>query len=657
MSIDEKIKDTISRMSLKEKVDFCHGTGLFQTAALNMSDGPMGVRREFENDSWKEIGTSADFVSYLPSNMAVAATWSLDLAAIFGDTLGKEARGRGKDIILAPGINIVRSPLGGRNFEYMSEDPYLISKLVVPLIEGIQKNDVAACVKHFVANNHEHNRLNISVEVDEQALREIYLPGFKAAVTEGKTLTIMSAYNRLRGDFCSENSYLLKDILRDEWKFDGIVISDWGAVHNTVKAVENGLDMEMRVETNFNEFYLADSYLNKLESGELPESELNKKVANILRVKHKLNMFSKTRNQGSFNSFENWDSTLKIARESVVLLKNEDNILPIQKGKKKITVIGENADRIHSPGGGSAEIKALFEVSPLLGLNMISGGDTSIDYYPGYRSDDEINLAVEAAKTNECVIIFCGLNHDHDREEFDRTDFNLPSRQDILITRVLEVNKDAIIVNLSGSPVAMPWIDKANTLIQLFYSGMFSGQVVAEVIFGAVNPSGKLPITFPVKISDSPDHALGEFPGDEKVEYKEGIFVGYRYYDKYKVKPLFPFGHGLSYSSFEYKDLSIVDLDIKVTVKNCGKCPGFETIQLYIGNMATDEVRPVKELKAFHKVFLEAGEEKTHKFKLKHGDFSYYSSKLDKWVTTPGEYSLLCGSSSGDIRLERKISL
>lgn len=663
MKIEEKIAEIVSKLTLEEKVGLCHGKGLFQTGSvpnlvqpLIMSDGPMGVRREFKVDSWDEIGTTADFVSYLPSNMAVAATWSKEMAETFGKTLGAEARGRGKDVILAPGINIVRSPLGGRNFEYMSEDPYLISKLVVPLINGIQENDVAACVKHYACNNHEHNRLNISVELSETALREIYLPGFKAAITEARSHTIMSAYNKLRGSWCSHNSYLLKDILRNEWKFDGVVISDWGAVHNTEDAVNGGLDIEMRVETNFDDFFLADPYIEKLKSGTLDMKTLDFKVSNILRVMFRLNKFSPNRQKGSFNNIETYKSTLDIARESIVLLKNKDNILPL-KLKNKILVIGENANRIHSSGGGSAEIKALFEISPLLGLNMVSGGDITVDYLPGYTSENDIEVALDSICNYTDVIIVSGLNHNHDREEFDRTDFSLPELQDRLIDKALDIKDDIVIINISGSPVAMPWIEKSKALIQLFYSGMFSGQAVAEVLLGEVNPSGKMPLTFPKKLEDSPDHYFGDFPGDKSISYNEGLLVGYRFYEKYKIEPLFPFGYGLSYTRFEYSELIIRDLSVSLQIRNSGSFSGKEIIQLYIKRIEIIKERPVKELKRFSKIELEPDVTEEVNFELDLADFSIFNEDEGRWIVPKGEYEILCGSSSDNILLSCGITI
>lgn len=686
MNIEEEINNLIGQMTLEEKIVMCHGCEPFRTGAiarlgipaLSMSDGPMGVRKEFLRESWTPMGLSHDFVSYLPSNMAVAATWSREKARLFGETLGKEARGRGKDVILAPGINIIRSPLGGRNFEYMSEDPHLIAELVVPLIEGIQENDVAACVKHFAANNHEENRLAISVEMDEQTLQEIYLPGFKAAVKKGKSHTIMAAYNQFRGTHCSQNRNLLKTILRDQWGFDGVVISDWGSVHQTKEASEGGLDIEMHVTTNYDSYFFADPYLKMIQDGVISEEIINGQVENILRLMYRLNLFSGKRKKGSYNTMENWQAALDIARESVVLLKNETNRLPLplesgNKGTGKILVIGENADTVHSFGGGSAEIKSLFEMSPLLGLSMVAGGNCAIDYLLGYSSDKNttveesqkmIKEATEMAASYENVLLFCGLNHDHDREEFDRVDFNLPYNQDELIDSVLKANDRTVIINISGSPVAMPWINKASTVVQMFYSGMFSGQVIGEVLFGLVNPSGKMPLTFPVHLKDSPDHSLGEFHGGETINYNEGIFTGYRYYDSYDVEPLFPFGFGLSYTTFSYENLEVktkginpLEIEVTMTIHNKGDVQGSEVIQLYVRDIEASGKRPFKELKGFKKMSLKPNEKRSYTFKLGEEDLFFYSEIEKKWIFEPGEFEVMCGSSSRDIRLKETIVL
>ncbi|AGF54088.1 beta-glucosidase [Clostridium saccharoperbutylacetonicum] len=700
---EEKIEKIISELTLKEKVAMCHGNGLFRTEGvkrlnippIKMSDGPMGVRAEFPDDSWMPIGNSDDYVTYLPCNTALASTWNVNLAHEAGRVLGNEARGRGKDIILGPGINIVRSPLCGRNFEYMSEDPYLISKLAVPFIKGVQENnDVAACVKHFAVNNQETERLKIEVEVDERTLKELYLPAFEAAVKEGNTYSIMTAYNKLFGYYCSHNEYLIKEILEDEWGFDGVVVSDWGAIHDTVEAAIAGMDIEMNVTYNFDEYFFAKPLIKAVEEGKISEEVINDKIRRILRLMYKINIFSDDRKSGRYNLPKHREKTLDIARESIVLLKNENNVLPLKDSKiKTLAVIGENANTMHSNGGGSAEIKALYEVTPLLGIKTRLGGQTEVKYAKGYSADKSekeklIEEAVELAKISDAVVIIGGLKHTAedmelennaltvskdkeikryvDSEGYDKTDMDLPYNQDELINRVLEVNKNAVVVMLSGAPVKMTeWIDNAATVVQTWYNGMEGGTALAEILFGDVNPSGKLPVTFPRELEDSPAHKIGEFPGGEKVKYTEGIFVGYRYFSTYDVKPLFCFGHGLSYTNFKYEDLKIsvneevADVDISAVFKltNTGHIDGAETVQVYVKDAEASVERPKIELKGFDKVYLKAGEIKEIEIKLDKKALAFYSVEDKKWTVERGTFEIFVGSSSEDIRLNGEINL
>jgi beta-glucosidase len=676
--MEKIIEEIISKMTLEEKVSMCHGNGLFRTEAverlgipaLKMSDGPMGVRKEFTNDKWIPIGNSDDFVTYLPCNTALAATWNTELAYESGKVLGAEARGRGKDIILAPGINIHRSPLCGRNFEYMSEDPYLVSRLAVPFIKGVQKNDVAACVKHFALNNQETERLNVDVEADERTLREIYLPGFEAAVKEADSYTIMSAYNKFRGEYCSHNQYLLNDILKGQWEYEGVVISDWGAVHDTYEAAYKGMDIEMSVTDNFGDYFLANPLIEKIRSGEIEEKVIDHKVRRILKLMFKLKMFSEDRAKGAYNPADHREKTLKVARESVVLLKNENSMLPLDEKKlKTLAVIGDNAERLHSNGGGSAEIKALYEISPLMGLKMKLGGNVKVNFARGYSEKEEYREkltleAVEAARNSDAVIVVGGLNHSFDTEGGDRKDMKLPYGQDELINKILEANKNTAVVILSGSPVEMgTWLSKAQAVVQSWYAGMEGGTALAEVLLGEVNPSGKLPVTFPKALEDSPAHKIGEFPGDSNVSYKEGLFVGYRYFASNKIEPLFCFGHGLSYTSFEYSNLNIsvqeAEEDVKVKVsfslKNTGEREGAEAAQLYIRDTDSTLERPAYELKGFSKVFLKPGEKKTVELNLDKSSLAFYSDSQKSWLAEAGKFEVLIGSSSEDIRLRDKL--
>lgn len=701
-NFDNKIEEIIKCLTLQEKIGMIHGAGLFRTEGvkrlgikpLKMSDGPMGVRNEFPDNSWVPYGYSDDYVSYLPCNTALASTWNRELAYKEGYVLGNEARGRGKDIILAPGINIIRSPLGGRNFEYMSEDPYLTKEMAVPYIKGVQENDVAVCVKHFAVNNQETERLNVDVVVSDRALREIYFPAFEAAVKEGNAYSIMTAYNKIWDQYCAHNPKLLQEILRDEWGFDGVVISDWSGIHDTKEAAEAGMDIEMSVTYNFDEYFFANPMIHAVEKGIVKEEVIDDKIRNILRLMYRINMFSENRKKGAYNSYENREKTLEIARESIILLKNEENVLPLkEKEIKTIAVIGENADIRHSAGGGSAEIKALYEITPLLGLKMKLGGNTEVKYAKGYTHNEEereevLKEAIDIAKKSDAVIFVGGLKHTKedfelyqnalestkkeeqliniDSEGNDKTDMSLPYKQDEVIKELLKVNENTVVVISTGSPVDMSsFVDNAKAIIQTSYNGMEGGTALAEVIFGDVNPSGKLPVTIPVKLEDSPAHCLGEFPGKEKVRYDEDIFVGYRYFSTYDVEPLFAFGHGLSYTTFKYNDLKVEvneledDVNIKVSLKltNTGEVSGSEVVQVYINDEKSSVKRPNIELKGFEKIHLNPKETKIVNINLNKKDFAFYNEDKNAWTLESGKFNILVGSSSDNILLKESINL
>jgi beta-glucosidase len=701
-SFDNKIEEIIKCLTLKEKIGMIHGAGLFRTEGvkrlgikpLKFADGPMGVRNEFPDNSWVPYGYSDDYVSYLPCNTALASTWNRELAYKEGYVLGNEARGRGKDIILAPGINIIRSPLGGRNFEYMSEDPYLTKEMAVPYIKGVQENDVAVCVKHFAVNNQETERLNVDVVVSDRALREIYFPAFEAVVKEGNAYSIMTAYNKIWDQYCAHNPKLLQEILRDEWGFDGVLISDWSGIHDTKEAAEAGMDIEMSVTYNFDEYFFANPMIHAVEKGIVKEEVIDNKIRNILKLMYKINMFSDNRKKGAYNSYENRKKTLEIARESIILLKNEENVLPLkEKEIKTIAVIGENADIKHSAGGGSAEIKALYEITPLLGLKMKLGGNTEVKYAKGYTHNEEerekvLKEALDLAKSSDAVIFVGGLKHTKedfelyqnalkstkaeeeliniDSEGNDKTNMDLPYKQDEVIKELLNVNKNTVVVISTGSPVDMSsFADNAKAIIQTSYNGMEGGLALAEVIFGEVNPSGKLPVTIPVKLEDSPAHCLGEFPGTDKVRYDEDIFVGYRYFSTYDVKPLFAFGHGLSYTNFKYDDLKIEateledDINVRVSLKltNIGEVAGAEVVQLYINDEESSLKRPNMELKGFEKINLSPKETKTVNINLNKKDFAFYNEDKKEWTLESGKFNILVGSSSDNILLKEKINL
>lgn len=615
-----------AQLTLDEKIGMIHGAHLFSTKGVErlgipplvMSDGPMGVRQEFEPDHWMPINHTDDYVSYLPCNSALASTWNRDLAFEMGSVLGAEARGRGKDVILGPGVNIKRSPLCGRNFEYFSEDPYLTGELAVEFIRGVQQWDVAACVKHFAANNQETQRLWVEVEIDENALRQIYLPAFYSCLTEGGSLSVMGAYNLIYGEHCCQSKFLLEQVLRQEWGYDGLVISDWGAVHDTELAANSQLDIEMSVTDNFDEYFMADPLKKAVEEGKIPEAKVDEKVERILLLMLRLHMLDgQERKSGRYNAPEHRQTALNVARESVVLLKNENQLLPLSEKKvKKLLMVGENAERIHSNGGGSAEIKALYEISPLLGVKMLLGGNVKVDFVKGYDSGkkeetSEVNwqeaslqdgggkrkeaegsassflmreaLEKAADPSYDAVIFVGGLNHDHDSEGLDRADMKLPYGQDQLIGELLEIRPDMVVIMVAGSPVEMEkWIGKAQALVWSWYAGMEGGYGLAEVLFGRVNPSGKLPETFYKNHMDCSAHCIGEFGTEETVAYREGIFVGYRYNETFDVAPQFCFGHGLSYTEFVYGDATMEEAEgisrVSLDVTNTGCRSGAEIV-------------------------------------------------------------------------------
>ena len=676
----EKIDALVADMTLEEKTDIIHGDNVYDTKGVprlgippfHFSDGPMGVRGEFNRETCDYIGNTDDFATSFPCTTAVAATWNPQMAYENGKALGREVRGRGKDVSLSPGINIHRAARCGRNFEYMSEDPYLISQMCVPVIQGIQENDIAACIKHFVGNNQETRRGDVNVEIDERALHEIYLPGFQAAVQEGNCLAVMGAYNKFRGEYCCQNQYLMKTLLREQWEFDGIVISDWGALHDTKKGVEAGVHFEMSVDNRYDEYYYAAPLRKQIEDGEISEKTLDEMVRQILKMMFRLKMMTpEARSPGAYNSHENHIAVRNIARESIVLLKNQEQILPLEKNPQKtIAVIGENANRLQAFSGGSSEVRALYEITPLLGLKMYLGGNFQIQYAKGYSSNPEEAgkqelLAQEAcalAASSDVVIYVGGLNHEFDMESKDRTDIKLPYGQDALIQKLLNTNPNMVIVNMSGSPVEMrQWINQAKAVVQYWYSGTEGGMALAEVLFGEVNPSGKLPTTFPKALEDTPAYRFGEFPGNDTVTYKEGIYVGYRYYDSYQVEPEFCFGHGLSYTEFEYRALSVQKDEsgvcVTFTVTNTGKRAGAEVAQIYVADVECSVSRPEKELKGFRKVFLNPGETKEISLCLPLKSFCFYSVEEKDWKLESGQFKILVGSSSRDIRMENVIAI
>ena len=713
MEAETWIEDIVKQMTLDEKIAMIHGAGLFRTGSVDrlgipslvMTDGPIGVRADFEDKQWIPSGMTSDYTSYFPCGSALAATFNTELAKLNGQVLGEEARGRGKDVLLAPSINIKRTPLCVRNFEYMSEDPKLVEEMCVPFIEGVQENDVAACVKHLAANSQETDRMAVDTIVDERTLEELYLKAFIAAVQKGKSYCLMGAYNKLNGEHCCTSKKLLNDIVRKQWKYDGTIISDWGGVHDTVEAAESALDIEMDIHYDFDHHYMAQPLKEKIENGELSESLVDKKVSNILRLMKRINMLGEDREKrksGVYSNLKHHQAALEIARESIVLLKNEQNRLPLRKeGLRRIAVIGENGVRIHSNKGGSSELKALYETSPLLGLKKVLGGNVTVEYAKGYAvadnlesiydseenwqasSTQEVDVskirfgtdeeesqrllkeAVELAKNVDEVIFIGGLNHAYDLEGADRENMVLPYGQDRVIEEVLKVNPNTVIVMCAGSPVEMPWQDRAKAIVFQYYAGMEGGTALAEVLFGEVNPSGKLPETFPYHADDCLAVKLGEMGKPGKVTFREELKVGYRQYDSEKQDVAFCFGHGLSYTQFEYSDLEVnvsqskedVCAEVFFTVTNIGDKAGKETAQVYVSDVESSEWRPVHELKAFRKISLKPKEQKKVRIKLGKDAFSYYAQKEKKFIIEDGTFIIEVGASSRDIRERKTITL
>ncbi|MFC0772165.1 glycoside hydrolase family 3 C-terminal domain-containing protein [Terrimonas alba] len=696
-AIEQKIRSLISQMTLQEKVSLLHANSKFYVSDIKrlgipewaLSDGPHGVRAEINRDNWAYAGWTNDSATCFPPGTALAASWNPRLAYERGLVLGEEARFRKKDILLGPGINIIRSPLCGRNFEYMSEDPFLISKMSVAYIKALQTKDVAASVKHWLANNQEEHRDSVDVTMSERALREIYLPGFKASVMEGGAYTVMAAYNKFRGDWCSENDYLNRQILRKEFGFKGVLMTDWAAAHTTVKAALTGLDLEMGTDKkDYNEWYFANPLIKEVEEGKVPVSVVDEKVANVLRVMMKTKMFDEAiREKGKMNTKEHQQAAYNDAAEAAVLLQNKGNLLPLNFGKlKSIAIIGDNATRKHCDGGLSSEIKALYEITPLQAMQQKFGATVKINFAQGYEKQSSfkegnnsgqsgstkvdwklIDEAVAVARQSDVVIIFGGLNHDFDTESSDKQNMDLPYGQEILMQEVAKANPNTVVVIIAGSPVKLTGIvHRVPSILWSWFGGMEAGNAVADLLSGQVNPSGKLPFTLPVSLEQSPAHALGNFPGrDLKVNYEEDILVGYRWFDTKKIQPQFPFGYGLSYTSFSISNFSTdkssygknETIHAKFIIKNTGSSYGAEVAQLYVSDPVCSVLRPEKELKAFEKIFLKPGETKTVEMQVKVADLAFYDESKKGWNTEAGEYVLQLGNSSRTIFQKVKISV
>lgn len=732
--MEKRIDDALSRMTLEEKIAIVHAQSKFSSpgvARLGIpgiwcTDGPHGIRPEVLWNEWNNANWTNDSCTAFPALTALAATWNPELSLLYGQMLGEEALYRNKNVVLGPGVNIYRTPLNGRNFEYMGEDPVLASQMVVPYIQGLQSKGVAACVKHFALNNQEYNRHGYDVHLSDRALYEIYLPAFRAAVVEGQAWSLMGAYNLYRGQHACENEYLLKDILRDEWKSDLCVISDWGGAHNTDLAVPNGLDLEYGTWTNgltvnnseYNSYMLAEPFRQGIIEGRYTEEQLNEKVRNVLRLIFRTSM-NPQRGFGNMVSEEHLSAARKIAAESIVLLKNEGSLLPIKDGVKNILVVGENAIKMMTVGGGSSQLKVKHEVSPLEAITQFAAlpdQPITLTYERGYTSGENIiqdNVdfheqledprsaeqlkqdAVEAARQADLVIFIGGLNKKphQDCEDSDREQYNLPYGQDDLIASLMEANKNLVVVNMSGNAVAMPWAESVPAILQCWYMGSEGGNALAEVLFGEVNPSGRLPFTICRQLTDYPAHKFGKetYPGENnELYYTEDIFVGYRFTDldkkhrdavlagltatkqqkqairKQKPQaPLFPFGYGISYTTFSLSNFAVSQksmtkggsLTVSAEVTNTGSVAGKQVVQLYISDLKSTLPRPVKELKAFQKVELQSGETKKVTFAVTEDMLQYFNPDKHQWESEKGEFDAVIATSAADIAARLRFSL
>lgn len=818
--IEKQIQALLEEMTPAEKVNMCHAVTKFTSGGvprlgippLSMSDGPHGVREEIAADSWDAVGGDQDYATYLPTGTALAATWNRECARLFGEVLGAEARDRGKDVILGPGVNMVRSPLCGRNFEYYGEDPYQAGELAAEAIQGIQSQGTAACVKHFALNSQELRRHEVNATCSERALRELYLPAFESAVVKGGAMTLMGAYNRFRGQKCCQNDYLLNQILKKEWGFDGVVISDWAGVTDTFEAARNGMDIEMGTGEEYHNYYLADPFLRAVENGEIEMAVLDDKVRRILRLMFRLGVIGdgSRRPAGERNTPAHQAAARAIASEAITLLKNEKSLLPLDAGKiRRLLVVGDNADCRHHFGGHSSAVKALYEVTPLEGLKrLLEGAGVEIRSFRGYpvgsgaglpipsslmgivdagagtrgwsceiydnhrrigapvrslplespefdpakdlpeelrgkdygvmltgvftpkkseawtfvldgcsqaclgcegvnfvencKSEENVcgtaTLPLEAgrsykleipvnihvgvpiypvrltavpggvgaadvkdeelfaaAREADAVLFFGGLNHTFDAEGSDRKDMALHDGQNELVSALAKINPRIAVVLVGGSPMEMPWIDEVPAVVQMWYAGMEAGNAIADVLFGRVNPSGKLPFTFPKRLADSPAHALDDYQ-PLICHYAEDLLMGYRWFDTKQIEPLFPFGHGLSYTAFEYGE-PMVETDggevvVRMKLANVGSRSGRETVQLYIAPPKSAFLRPAQELKGFAKVALEPGESREVEIRLNARSFAIYHPDKREWFVEPGRYLLRLGASSRDIRRE-----
>ncbi|MBO4871052.1 MAG: glycoside hydrolase family 3 C-terminal domain-containing protein [Muribaculaceae bacterium] len=711
--LEQRINDLMSRLTLDEKLSIIHAQSKFSSAGVPRlgiptfwtSDGPHGVRPDVLWDEWEQAGATNDSCVAFPALTCLAATWNPDMARRYGLALGEEARYRGKDMILGPGVNICRTPFNGRNFEYMGEDPYLASQLVAPYVQGLQSQGVAACVKHYALNNNELFRHTTNVIVDDRALHEIYLPAFKAAVQQGHAWGIMGSYNLYKNYHNCHNPYLLNNILKRDWGFDGVVVSDWGGAHDTEQSINYGLDLEFGTWTDglsegaknaYDDYYLALPYKRLIEKGKYGTKELDEKVRRVLRLFMRTTLRDH-RPRGSMCSAEHYAAAREIGCEGIVLLQNKGEALPINTATvKRVLVVGENAIKMMTVGGGSSSLKVQREIVPLDGLkSRLERDGVIVDYARGYVGDtissyngvttgqnlednrtsaQLIEEAVNKAREADVVVFFGGLNkrHHQDAEEYDRESYGLPYAQDAVIEALAKVNKRLVVVNISGNAVAMPWRDRVAAIVQGWYIGSETGHALADVLVGDANPSGKLPYTWPEKLTDVGAHALGDYPGTKRdnediwdEEYREGIYVGYRWVDKAKTKPAFAFGHGLSYTTFKLgKPVASAtriaqgdSITFTIPVTNTGRRAGAEVVQLYISDLKSSLERPLKELKGFQKVYLEPGQTAMVNITIGRDALSYYDDQRSEWVAEPGDFEALIGTASDNLPARIKFTL
>ena len=704
--LEARVDDAFSRMTLDEKIAMVHAQSKFSSPGVPRlgipevwcTDGPHGIRAEVLWDEWDQAGWTNDSITAFPALSGLAATWDRDLSRLYGKSIGEEARYRNKTVLLGPGVNIYRFPLNGRNFEYMGEDPYLAGEMVVPYVEGVQSNGVAVCVKHYALNNSEVNRHVANTIVDDRTLYEIYLPAFKAAVQKGHAWSIMAAYNLYNNEHLCSNEVLLDKILRGEWGFDGVVISDWGGVHNTLQTAKHGVDLEYGSWTDgltmgktnaYDSYFLANPYKEAIRKGEIGTEELDARVKRILRLIFRTSM-DRNRPFGSQTSPEHYAAARKIGAESIVLLKNDSGILPMAADPKKIVVVGENAVKMMTVGGGSSSLKAKLEVSPLDGIKArwpeaeviwergyvgdigtdYNGVSTGQDLREGRSASALVADAVKAVEGADYVIFIGGLNKadNQDAEGLDRLQYGLPYNQDAVIEALAAATDKLVVVNISGNAVAMPWVEKVPAIVQDWYLGTQAGHSLADVLSGDVNPSGHLPFTIPVSYADNPVQTEAQYPGILRdtmldglpvldMEYTEGIYVGYRWYDLHGGV-LFPFGHGLSYTTFEFGEPTLSKKSMKedgtvtvtVPVKNTGSVAGSEVVQLYIADVEASVGRPAKELKGFAKVALEPGQKADVAFTIDKDALSFFDAEKHAWVAEKGLFRALVAASAQDIR-------